>query len=374
MADRFNIQSMGLLNVDLSATKMILCGWQGSDMEDIHPGENLYLSDELNRDYLQNSSCYGNNLVNACRYLYEIGVPTEKCIPYDKNIDNEADYQKIGEFKEVSKLPLCGNITSPFFDMCSDFYINKKTGEIGGTPQRFYRARYYYSLPGIEKDQGSQYRIKENIYKWGPLITGMQVYPDFYNFNPKTEIYEWDGEGPMVGGHAIEIVGWGSKGDKDYWIIKNSWGPKWGMSGYFYILRGTNMCQIEANCIGLIPDFFYPSNYQVPHHNILHEPPEVVKYRKRIETDLTFSGGGIDPLSGYSRRVIATVPWIDILPPINWKDLPNWHTFVAGKDATPMQRRIYQEKIGYTVHSNIIWYVIGLLILILVIVLFSLRR
>ena len=45
--------------------------------------------------------------------------------------------------------------------------------------------------------------------------------------------------------HAVVIVGWGSLNGMDYWIVRNSWGTGWGLSGYGLIQRGVNKCSIE---------------------------------------------------------------------------------------------------------------------------------
>lgn len=37
--------------------------------------------------------------------------------------------------------------------------------------------------------------------------------------------------------HAVQLVGYGTDGDKDYWLVRNSWGRSWGESGYVRIQR-----------------------------------------------------------------------------------------------------------------------------------------
>lgn len=41
--------------------------------------------------------------------------------------------------------------------------------------------------------------------------------------------------GGLAGGHAVKLIGWGNESGMDYWLCANSWGPAWGMQGYFKI-------------------------------------------------------------------------------------------------------------------------------------------
>merc|ERR1719198_1496341 len=85
----------------------------------------------------------------------------------------------------------------------------------------------------------------------------------FYNENVPTEpssvnpeILPW-----RYTTHSILAVGWGEEpadadgipGEK-YWLVRNSWGTKWGEAGYAKIRRGQNDAAIETSAPWVEPD------------------------------------------------------------------------------------------------------------------------
>jgi hypothetical protein len=335
LADRFNILSKGLLHIDLSAAKLILCDQGGKEFDIVHPEEHRRQTENTQRDELSDTACYGSSLEDAWRYLYLIGTNTSQCVPYDKNYGKFKQIKSLGNFTYPVTLPSCVQVSGIFGDMCTDFTYDISSGEELGTPARFYRCEHFYSISGIKQDGGSEYNIRHNIYLLGPVSSAIVIYPDFYTFDAKNDIYKWDGKGPVVGGHAIEIVGWGEEKNIKYWIIKNSWGIKWGDEGYFKMVRGENNCEIERNIFTGIPDFFtrggLPNLYE-------WGDSKFESQMSWVEDDVSATAGGIDPETGYTRRIMDIFPGLNYTRPLPLKNIPDFKTFIAGKDSVSLNQ------------------------------------
>lgn len=86
------------------------------------------------------------------------------------------------------------------------------------------------------------------IMQTGPLAVAFTVYGDFETY--KSGVYRHV-TGEQLGGHAVEMVGWGVENGQDYWLIKNSWNEQWGDHGFFKILKGKDECGIEDDVYGI---------------------------------------------------------------------------------------------------------------------------
>ncbi|XP_028767656.1 probable cysteine protease RD21B [Neltuma alba] len=57
--------------------------------------------------------------------------------------------------------------------------------------------------------------------------------------------------------HGVVAVGYGTENGKDYWLVRNSWGPKWGEEGYIKLER--NVAGGKTGKCGIAMEASYPT-------------------------------------------------------------------------------------------------------------------
>ena len=90
--------------------------------------------------------------------------------------------------------------------------------------------------------------IKNAIYTFGPIGAAVGASDAFMSYSSGV-FNQCDGTQPN---HAIVLTGWDDDGQ--YFVMKNSWGPNWGDSGFMKIKYGCNYIGIASNYIALSSD------------------------------------------------------------------------------------------------------------------------
>lgn len=85
---------------------------------------------------------------------------------------------------------------------------------------------------------------KEALVNHGPIEAAFSVYEDFMSYQGGVYVHKTGG---LLGGHAIKVVGYGSENGVEFWIVANSWGPKWGEQGFFRVAIGQKALQFEGD-------------------------------------------------------------------------------------------------------------------------------
>ncbi len=192
----------------------ILAGLESQIEIDRHnPDLNPDLSEQdLVSCYPHYDCCRGAlSLGPVLRYIEWYSVATEKCFPYtgiDARGCSTIDDILNNELKDPT---LCS-------EKCSDWRDDDWTIDS-------------YTILYLSSTE----ELKQTIYTKGPVIASMGVYADFVNYSGG--IYEHV-EGGILGTHSVVLVGYGTEGERTYWIAKNSWGTDWGEQGWFRIFTG----------------------------------------------------------------------------------------------------------------------------------------
>ena len=82
------------------------------------------------------------------------------------------------------------------------------------------------------------------IGNYGPVAVGIHVSPYFQRYS--SGIIDDPSCVNQAPNHGVTVVGYGTDRGHEYWLVRNSWGPNWGESGYFRMARNKNMCNIMS--------------------------------------------------------------------------------------------------------------------------------
>lgn len=93
------------------------------------------------------------------------------------------------------------------------------------------------SYAGIDPKMSNRVNaIKSALYNdHSPVVANYCVYDSFYDIDDTAIMPKPNKKVDFnYGGHAVAIIGWTTIGDKEYWVIQNSWGEYFGDNGCFY--------------------------------------------------------------------------------------------------------------------------------------------
>lgn len=138
--------------------------------------------------------------------------------------------------KSMAKLGACKETTWPYSDAnknpapCPKCAYAKKPSAAAFAEAAKYKVKVYQRL-----NSGLLSSLKGCLASGFPFVFGFTVYDSFETAQvAKTGVVPMPGpQEHVLGGHAVLAVGYDDASSR--FIVRNSWGPTWGMKGYFTI-------------------------------------------------------------------------------------------------------------------------------------------
>jgi cathepsin L len=154
-----------------------------------------------------NHGCKGGLMDNAFRYIEaNHGIDTERSYPYQA-------HDELCRFREAN---------------------------VGAT------LNGYVDIP--RRDEKA---LTQAIQAIGPISVAIDASKKTFHYYKSGVYYDFLCSSTKLD-HGVLAVGYGTMDGKDYYIVKNSWGPQWGMEGYVMMSRNR-----ENNC-GIATQASYP--------------------------------------------------------------------------------------------------------------------
>lgn len=129
---------------------------------------------------------------------------------YDDNSNNDEGMYGRDVMKLIKTIGICRENSYPYGKIEDKSEISDNIYQ----EAKEYTIKSYYRI-------NTMYDLKESLYRNGPCLIAFPVYNYGNNFWIKTNENH-------KGGHAVVLVGY----NKDGFIVRNSWGKKWGNQGY----------------------------------------------------------------------------------------------------------------------------------------------
>ncbi len=199
LGERIWLQTNGEVGVSLSAQYLLNCEVYCQDITDIASCD---------------EGCLGGLLEHSWLFLREYGTPSESCQPY------------------MSRVTSCQReeCTTP------------------GVAFKAYHAKEIYHVTDGTRTTDNEKRIMYEVSRNGPVSASFTSFEDLRTFRG-SGIYRV-GEAPVnMGGHAVQIIGWGP----GYWLLANQFGRDWGDQGVCKYPRGEDYHGIESQVVAGMP-------------------------------------------------------------------------------------------------------------------------
>eukprot|EP00522_Entomoneis_paludosa_P010404 CAMPEP_0172445962 /NCGR_PEP_ID=MMETSP1065-20121228/5697_1 /TAXON_ID=265537 /ORGANISM="Amphiprora paludosa, Strain CCMP125" /LENGTH=363 /DNA_ID=CAMNT_0013196977 /DNA_START=25 /DNA_END=1116 /DNA_ORIENTATION=- len=184
-------------------------------------------------------SCHGGSSSGAFQLIDEMGyIPVDTCQPYlaCSQDSNEGFCPHV----DTSCQPI---------NICRTCQTGNKRTPIAVFPNASIAEYGTYHNPTVAM-------IQAEIWMRGPVKTSVDA----------NLIVDYDGniiwDDPKyhsdTHNHGVSIVGWGFDEDrqKQFWIVRNSWGQYWGHNGFFFVQVGQNLLNMERKISWATPKSF----------------------------------------------------------------------------------------------------------------------